>query len=183
MEVIFERLSAHFIEGMMIHDQFANYYDFLGFRGYKRCHEYHFLSETMSYRKLNRYYINHHGKLIPEMEVDDPNVIPGSWIRYKREDVDTSTKRNAVETAIKRWVSWEKETKSMLEEGIKSLCEAGKMADAMFLKKFLKSVDCELKYAERKMIELQDVNYDIGFIMQEQECIHDKYIKKMGKLL
>ena len=65
IEEIYGRISKHMILGMMIHDQLANYYDFLGLKGYKRCHEYHFLSETCAYRGLNRYFINHHNKLIP----------------------------------------------------------------------------------------------------------------------
>ena len=44
IEEIFGRISQHMIRGMMTHDQLASYYDFLGLRGYKRCHEYHYFS-------------------------------------------------------------------------------------------------------------------------------------------
>ena len=76
VEEIYSEISAHMIKGIMMHSQLADYYDFLGLGGYKRCHEYHYLEETMYHRKLNRYFINHHNKLIPEMEVEDPKVIP-----------------------------------------------------------------------------------------------------------
>lgn len=179
MEDVFEKVSAHFIKGMMFHDSMANYYDFLNLRGYKRFHEYQFLCDTKNYRKLNRYYINHHSRLVSESEFDEPNVIPDSWYRYKREEVDTSTKKNAIETAMQKYVEWEKETKDLLEKSIKELYDAGAINDACFLKKMLKKVSKELKYAERKKIELSNINYDLDYIMQEQKCIHDKYMEKI----
>lgn len=57
VEEIFSKISAHMIEGMMFHEQMCNYYDFLGLHGYKRCHEYHYLCETIEHRKLERFYI------------------------------------------------------------------------------------------------------------------------------
>ena len=40
---IYAQIAEHMIKGMMIHEQLANYYDFLGLKGYKRCHEYHYM--------------------------------------------------------------------------------------------------------------------------------------------
>ena len=39
VEDIFANLSAHMIEGLMIHDQMASYYKFLNLRSYAECHE------------------------------------------------------------------------------------------------------------------------------------------------
>ena len=118
---IFEKISAHYIKGMMLHDKLANYYDFLGMRGYKRYHEHQFYCDCKAFRKLNRYYINHYSRLIAETEFDEYNIIPNSWYRYKREEVDTATKKNAVETAMQKWIEWETETKKLLENSIKEL--------------------------------------------------------------
>ena len=175
---IFSDLGAHFVKGMMVHDQMANYYDFLSLRGYKRCHEYHFKHESGNYRKLNRYYLNHYNKLIKEARIEDPNIIPESWYNYTRMDVDIQTKKNGIKTAISKWVSWERETKEKLEEAYEDLYDQGEVATALFLKEFICDVDCELKYAERKHIDLMSVDYDMTYILGEQKRIHDKY-KKM----
>ena len=177
MEVneIFSALSAHFIKGLMIHDQLANYYDFLSLRGYKRCHEYHFKKESCSYRKLNRYYLNHYHKLIEEQRVDDPKVIPESWYKYTRSDVDSATKKNAVASGVQKWINWEKDTKETLERLYCELLDLNEIATAMFVKTFIKDVDCELKYAERKQLDLMAVDYDMTYIVGEQKAIHDKY--------
>ena len=53
-------------------------------------------------------------------------------------------------------------------------------AAAIFLQEFIEDVDCELKWAERKSIELSDVDYNLGFILGEQKRLHDKYKRKMS---
>lgn len=175
VDEIFSAISAHFIKGMMLHDQMANYYDFLQLRGYKRCHEYHFKAESCNYRKLNRYYLNHYNKLIPESRVEDPKVIPENWYRYSRIDVDIDTKKNAIKNGMNKWVSWEKETKETLERMYGELLEMGEIATADFIMEFIKDVDCELKWAERKQLDLMSVNYDMTYILDKQKKMHDKF--------
>lgn len=182
MEVseIFSELSAHFIKGLMLHDQMADYYDFLSLRGYKRCHEYHFKAESCNYRKLHRYYLNQYNKLIKEIRVDDPKVVPDSWYNYYRKDVDVNTKRNSIKAAISRWVDWEEDTLAKLCNAQRDLYDLSEVASALFLDEFIKDVECELKHAKRKLIELSDVEFDLSYILQEQKCIHDKYKKKLS---
>ena len=182
VEEIFSGLNAHMIKGMMIHEHLANYYDFLGLKGYKRCHEYHYLDESINHRKLNRYYINHFNKLIPESKIDDPDVIPDGWYRYTRQDVDSNTKRNAVKTGLEKWVMWERETKKLYERMYKELMDIDEVAAAMFVKGMICDVDCELKKAERYHLNKIATAYDIVDIIEEQKSKHDKYKKMMEKI-
>ena len=179
-EETFTALSGHMIKGLMIHDQMADYYDFLSLRGYKRCHEYHYQKEMSGYRRLHRYFINHYGKLIEEKRIEDPEAIPSSWYRYTRKEVDVSTKRTAVKTGIEKWVAWEKEAKALYQQAYQDLMEAKEEAAAIFLQDYIKDVDCELKWAERKALELEAVDYSLGYIMGEQKRLHDKYKRKMA---
>ena len=178
---IFMDLSAHMIKGMMVHDQMADYYDFLSLRGYKRCHEYHYKHESCNYRKLHRYYLNHYNMLIDEAQIDSPEAIPESWYKYRRQDVDPGTKKTAVKSGIMKWVDWEKETKQLFCKAHRELLELHQENAALFVECFIKDVDCELKWAERKLIELSDVEYSLDYILQEQKSLHDKYKKKMKK--
>ena len=185
MEVkeIYSKLAAHMIKGMMVHEQLANYYDFLGLKGYKRCHEYHFLKETIGYRSLNRYFINHHNTLIPEERVEDPNVIPESWYNHVRSDVDIATKQNGVKNGLTKWVEWERDTKDLYEQMYKELMEIGEVASAMKIKEFVEDVDCELKKAERYWLNKEATNYDMTMIIEEQSHKHKKYQKLCEKEL
>lgn len=163
----------------MIHDQMADYYDFLSLRGYKRAHEYHYQKENCMYRKLHRYYLNHYNKLIMEEQIDNPHVIPESWYKYMRQEVDVNTKRNSVKLGIDKWIEWETDTKEELSNAYNNLISMGEIAGALFVSDLLKEVDCELKYAHRKQLELNAVDYNIEYILQEQKRIHDKYKRKL----
>ena len=132
------------------------------------------------YRKLHRYFINHYGKLIEEKRIDDPEAIPSSWYRYNRKEVDASTKRTAVKTGIEKWVAWEKETKELYQRMYRELMNMKEEAAAIFLQEFIEDVDCELKWAERKAIELDTIDYSLAYIIGEQKRLHDKYKRKMS---
>lgn len=181
VEEIYADVAAHMIEGLMIHEQLANYYDFLGLGGYKRCHEYHYIEESVKYRGLYRYFINHHNKLIPEKDIDAPEVIPESWYNHVREDVDTSTKKNAVRVGLTMWVDWEKKTKKFYEDMWKQLIDIGEVASSCKIKELVKSVDKELKKATRYLLNKEAIGYDMGAIIAEQDKMHDKYKKKIKK--
>ena len=178
----FKILASHFIKGMMVHDQMASYYDFLGLRGYKRMHEYQFYKDSKIYRSIQRYCINVYGTFVPEERVEDPQLIPEGWRNYKKDQVDANTKKNAVESGIKKWISWETDTKIKLQDSIKRMIDSGNIADTLFVNKILKDVTHELKCAERKLVDLISTNYDMSYIVEEQTEIHDHYKEKMNKI-
>lgn len=178
LKEIYSKLSEHMIQGMMFHDQMSNYYDFLGLQGYKRCHEYHFLAETLNYRCLCRYFINHHNMLIPETRFDNTSVIPESWYSHVRSDVDVATKKNAVKTGLTKWVEWERDTKRFYQQMYQELMNIGEVASACKVECFIKDVDKELKKAERYWLNKEAIEYNIGSIIAEQQDEHDKYKHK-----
>lgn len=175
VDEIYGELGAHMIKGLMVHDQLANYYEFLGLCGYKRCHEYHYMHESCEYRKMCSYVITHHNKLVPQMPVDDPKVIPDSWYRYTRQDVDSNTKKNAVKNGLNVWVEWEKETKALYEKAYKDLMDMGEVAGACYVRCLIKDVDHELKKAEKYQLNKKAVDYDMVYIIEEQRELHCKY--------
>jgi len=180
---IYSKINEHMINGLMLHDQLANYYDFLGLEGYKRCHEYHYLAENVSYRSLNRYFINHHNMLIPEAKFDNESIIPAGWYSHKREDVDSSTKKNGVKSALTKWVEWERETKKLYEQMYQEAMDIGEVASASKIKCLITDVDKELKKAERYWLNKEATGYDMVYIVEEQEAKHKKYKKKMEECL
>lgn len=181
VDEIFKRISSHMVEGVMLHEQMADYYDFLNLHGYKRCHEYHMHCEMKQLRRLHRYYINHFNRLIEEEPSTNPDAIPASWYRYTRQDVDTNTKRQAVKTGIEKWVAWETTTKDLYENMYRELMELGEVAAAKKVSCLICDVDLELKWAQRRHINLLASDYSINYILGEQDRLHDHYLKKMRK--
>lgn len=181
VEEIFSTLAAHMEEGVMLHKQLAEIYSFLNLCGYKKCHEYHSYEESKNCRCLHNFYLEQYYKMIPEKEVKKPDIIPSSWYKYEKMDVDANTKRTAVKEMMQKWVEWEKDTKKLLENSYKELDNLGEICAAMKMRYFLKDVSKELKHAQKKQIDLDSSGYDLSGIIKEQHALHAEYKKKLKR--
>lgn len=175
---IFQRISERLIVGMMLHEQFADYYDFLNLRGFKRLHEYRFFCESATMRGVHRYHINHFNMLIPGGHPSNPAAIPDSWISYTRQQVTADTKRRAVRDGMTKWATWERETKKLYERCYSELCALGEIAAADKIKELVCAVDQELKCAERLCIDLDSSGHDLSYILMMQDELHETYAAK-----
>ena len=175
---VFSRINSHMVEGMMLHNQMADYYDFLGLMGFKRLHEYRFLCEATQMRGVSRYYINHYNKLLPPTDVLEPEIVPAGWGKYTRMDVEPSTKRNAIRTCMDKWRKWEFDTKKLYQESYSDLCDIGEVAAACKVKELVADADMELKCADRLCIKLQSVDYDLCTIFLMQDEMPGQYKEK-----
>ena len=183
VDEVFSTLSAHMIKGMMTHEQLANYYNFLGLKGYAKCHEYHFMHETCEYRKLYKHFIENHNKLIPYKSVEDPEVIPSSWYMHVRQDVDNNTKKNAVRNGLTTWSEWEKETKKLYEQLYKELRELDEISDMCKVKCLIEDVSHELHKVEKYQLNKKAIDYDLVFIIGEQHDMKHKYCQKIKEIM
>lgn len=182
VESIFSEINARMIAALMLHDQMADYFDFLGMKGYKRLHEYQYFSESMERKKLNQYYINHHNKLIPDIYSGQVTVIPENWITANRISVGKSTKQKGIEEGFHQYHEWESETKSLYEHYASKLREMGAVADAIMVEKLVEDVDQELKKLERIVVDLISSGYDMVYITESQQVLHDKYKEKLSEI-
>lgn len=174
-EEVFQGLSERLIKGVMFHDYMVDYFDFLNLHGYKRMQEYHGKHEMKEFRKLHRYFIDHYNKLVPDVRFENEEYIPASWYQYTRQDVDINTKRNAVKSAFEKWETWEAETKKYYEQMYKELFDLGEYASATCVKKMIKDVSHELKWVQRKRLDLMSADYEMNYILGEQKYYHDFY--------
>jgi hypothetical protein len=181
-EEIFEKLSGHMIVGMMVHEQFANYYCFLNLDGYAKCHEYHFLEETKSYRKMCRYYIDHYNKLISESRFENPDIIPSMWYKHEKCDADAATKIGAIKSGLRKWIEWETDTKKLYECLYKDLYEHGEISGALFVSELVRDVDDELAGATKELLDKEAICFDMAQIIDSQDSMRRKYKKKISHL-
>ena len=182
VEEIFSKISTHMLNGVMVHEQLANYYDFLGLYGYRKCHEYHFYSESISYRGICKFYISTYNKLISEQIPNTSSVIPQPWYKYKRFDVDVNTKKNAIQLGLSKWVNWEKETKAFYESMYMELIGIGEVDAAIIVSSLVEDVSFELKCAEQYLLNKEMIGYNMSDIIAEQEYEENMYSKKIFKL-
>lgn len=179
VEEIFNKIAAHMRKGLMIHDQIASIYGFLNLCGYQKCHEYHFLEESYAYRRLIDFYSDTYHKLIMDDEIENPKLIPSSWLKYSKIDVDVNTRRNAIKDTMKQWVNWEEEAKKLWETSYKELYGLGEIYAAKIIQDFLEDIAEELISAQTKQICLESSGYDMPFILDEQKALYEEYKEKM----
>lgn len=182
VESTFSEINARMIAALMFHDQMSDYFDFLGMKGYKRLHEYQYFAESLERKKLNQYYINHHNKLIPDIYSGQVTMIPENWQTANRISVGKSTKQKGIEDGFNQYHEWESETKNLYEHYSSRLREMGAVADAIMVEKLVEDVDSELKNLERIIVDLISSGYDMVYITESQQCIHDKYKAKLHEI-
>ena len=176
---VFAEINARQIAALMMHDQMADYFDFLGLSGYKRLHLYQYFAESKERRDVAHYYITHHGKLIPDRFEGNVQMIPESWRSANRMSVGKSTKQKAVEDGFSVYLGWEQATKDVYQKYATALREQGYVADAIFVDRLVEDVDNELERLERIITDLITSGYDPVYIVESQKELHDKYKKKM----
>lgn len=181
-EETFSTILAQKAKGVMIHDQLASIFNFLNLHGYKKCHEYHYLSESYDYRSLYDFYLDNYHCLIPNQVINSPQIIPSNWFKHKKEEVDVNTKRAGIKDAVKKWVDWEQETKELLESSYKNLYEENEIFASLKIAKCIEEVGEELLEAQKLLINLDTIGYDISLIVDNQDAIYNKYHKKIKKL-
>ena len=179
VDEVFTKMATHMIEGMMFHNQLSQGYDFLGLYGFAKCHEYHYIEETKGYTCLLHYYSTRYHRLLALDMPANPNIIPETWYKYTAMAVDVNTKRNAVKTMIEKWVEWERDTKKLYQEMYKELFENGEIASADKVKCYIYDVDEELKHAEKKLLKLESLGYDINAIIAWQQSMYRKFKKAL----
>lgn len=182
VEAIFSEINARMIAALMFHDQMSDYFDFLGMKGYKRLHEYQYFAESLERKKLNQYYINRHNKLIPNAYSGQVSMIPDSWLTANRISVGKSTKQKGIEDGFNQYHEWEADTKSIYEHYSSRLRELGAVADAIMVERLVEDVDKELKKLEGIIVDLISSGYDMVYITESQQGIHDKYKSKLHEI-
>ena len=180
IEEIFNKLASHMCEGVRFHDEAAKAYDYLNFEGLYKCHIYHATEEKHGFLLLSHYYMTHYFKLLQLENIPDSKLIPDTWYKYTTMAVDVGTKRNSIKDLMNKWVEWKRSTKKLYQEMRQELDALNELAAAQFIDTLIADVSKELRHAERKLLMLDTIGYDIVEIAQEQEELYHKYKKKSG---
>lgn len=166
---VFSKISDMLLEGVMFHDQMADCFSFLGLDGFACEHEAQAIKEAAARREAVRYFIENHNQLLKDANSHNLEIIPDTWRKYARQQIDTATKRRAVRDAYDRWFKREKEAKEILETFYKELIEEAEVASATKIKDIICAVESELCGIVKKQLILQSTDYDIGCINSMQK--------------
>lgn len=180
IEEIFNKLASHMKEGLQQHEEMGKAYNFLNLHGYAKCQFSHQLEELKSYQHLIYYYSIHYHKLLQLEEITKPNIITDNWYKYTEMAVDANTRKNAIKDLMNKWVAWERATKQFYEDMQRALYDIKETAAALYINNLILDVTKELCHAEKKLIKLESINYDMTKIIEWSESMEEKYNKKLG---
>lgn len=180
---IFSTLSTHMIQGMMVHEQLMNSYRFLSLPGYAKCHEYHYLEETIGHIRLLEFATNRYDFLISPGKPNDPDIIPEHWYyNERRQGIPIEQKVEAIAASFDEWIRWESETLQLYKDSYTYLLSANEIDVAEFVKDYIVDVSSELIFAKNEQLAKESMNYDMTSIVEEQEAYEKRYAKKLRKL-
>ncbi len=182
IEEIFTELVSHMKKGLSLHDELTHLYGFLNLKGYQKQQEYQYLSQSKSYIQLKQFYLNYYRKMIIEKEIQLYNLIPQNWYKYKKENVDISTKRTAIRDLFNKWLQWEENTQLLLNNCYKQLYDLKQFTSCDKILSLLNDVNEELTESRNQYINLESSGYDIVFILESQQQLYKNYIHKIKKL-
>lgn len=171
VEDIFQKILAHLQTGICFHKELMKAYAFLCLNGYQKQQQHQYLEETNNYLNLFNYYIEHYDKLIKENPPTPLNPIPELWYKHIREAADMNTKRTAIKEFSEKWIKWEQDTISLLSSFYKELEALGEIASAIMISEIIHNTDKELCFAKTQYLLLESTNYDMSFIIEQQNKI------------
>ena len=176
---IFSKVFTHMIEGTMFHNQMYECYLFLGLKGYAACHKYHYISESIGYCNLRRYFVEKYNDLGFCAAPNSKSIIPDSWYRTSNNDISHQTRKQALMAAFQEWIKWEEATVTLYTSCYKDLEELGEISAAECIKDYLLDADEELTYAKDEMLKKSAMDFDIVSILEEQDTYERQYSKKL----
>ena len=169
IEEIFSNLVAHMQKGLQLHNQWAVLFNFLNLYGYSIWHEEHYYEENKQYRDIQTFYLNTYHKLILPQPVESVDIIPQTWYKYSKENVDINTRRNAIKELFKQWIDWETEAYNLYAKAYKDLYDLNACYAILKIAELIKEVSEELQIAKQKQINLDSCGYDMPYILDDQK--------------
>ena len=180
---VFECIIRHLTKAVKFHDKMMDLYGFLGLYGFKKMHEYQYLTESMERRQAKCYVLDHMNLLI-EDDCDEEGLdfIPQTWYQYSRQEVTPEARKQYIGPSFQGYKQWEEETKELLSYCANELMYMGEMAYFNEVMDMIEDVDEELEKLEKLMLKLNSVDYNIEYVMDMQEDIAEEYEKKTEEL-
>jgi len=155
--------------------QKSDVFDMLGLCGYKRLMELKWMKEIRMKKMLHRFSVNDLGFIVPKYDPDKrEELIHNQLYNLDRMNVDGRLVKDTVKNTFDEWLEMlERDYLYFIEIWYK-LIENKQVDLACFVEKMVKHHEIKIKYLTREIVKLKTVDYDVWYIMEMQEALHDK---------
>ena len=178
---IFSALLSQQKKAVSFHEQLCVVFNFLNLHGFKRWHEYQNVTESETMRKIYRHYIKHHDRLIKPLPLEGMDEIPNDWYNAERSEVTSAIVAQYTKRGLQAHIQWETDSLENLQAFAKRLLALGEIDDYSFVARMICDVSKELEKVKRVYYKISATGFDVVFIEEMQDEIHDKYKERLQK--
>ena len=156
---IWGKVCSHQVTGLMYHFQFADMFYFLGFDNLGKAQECRYESESAALRENHRFVLKYHNKVAMHKHAEGVDLIPSTWAKHVKSDVDKSTRKNQLANVFDTWLAWETQTRDLYSEMYLEAKKQHAIVDACRLKEMLLDVEEELAHVRDSINKLKMHEY------------------------
>lgn len=173
IEEIFIELVSHMKKGLSLHEQLIHLYGFLNLKGYAKQQEHQYFEQSQSYIQIKNFYLQQYGKMLQEKIIQPFVLIPESWYKYDKFEVDSGTKRKTIRQLFHEWLKWEEDTKVFLNNCYKQLYELKEFYSCDKILKLLSNLHQQISTLKDELNNLESTGYDMVFILENQQHLYN----------
>ena len=170
------------LENLMIHDEMANFFNFLNLQGYKRWHENEHLENITKNRLINRFIISKGYLPLNVQNTEQFNIIPAEWHTHNMTEVSGKYTLEVTKQSFKDYLERMLFSKNATEEIAVHFSKHGDLATYKFLSDMVEHFDKDIKYLTRYVSCLNKAE-SVDYIMEKQDKMHDEFRDELKDIL
>lgn len=177
------KINDNYHMAICAHKELADIYDFIGLKGYSLWHEFNYLSEILTQRKIKNYITKTYKILLPDRLPVSADISEKLLSGKNRKELKPEKIFEITKETFRIYLEWEETTLQGYQRAAKQIFDSGDTSTFNFVSKLVKSVKAELDYVTDKAIELTAMDWDMTVIVDEQKTYVERYEYLIDNLL
>ena len=177
---LLEQVNNRFCAAVSFHQNQANVFHYLALGGFNALHEYQYLCESLTQRKIKRFIISTYHQLKPDETVEDFKPSIQNKLRL---DLTSTDVWQCVKDSFSAYRKWESSTLEYYENIAKQLSSSGDIIGYDFVKNLAIEVHAELAHLTDIVIGHNAIEWDMSQILDDQDILLERYRYLMSKII
>lgn len=180
---LLNEVNNNYHVALAVHRELADLFWFIYMPGYALMHEYQYLDESCTQRKVRRYMSETYHTFVPDKIPKSANITEPLLDGRNRKTLKMEDNRKIIQEAFRIYQEWEESTLQEYQRIAKELFANGEISTFNFVGGIIKGVKAELVYLTDKVIELNAHNFDMPQIVGEQPDYFERFEYLIKNLL
>lgn len=180
---LMSEINNNYHMAIAVHREIADCFWFIYMPGYALWHEYQFLTESCTQRKLKRYITSTYHVFTPDKLPMSANITEPLLGGKNRKSLKMEDNWKMIKELFRIYQQWEESALQDNQQIAAKILANGDVSTFNFVSdEIIKDVKAELDYVTDKIIELNAMDWDMSQIVAEQPDYFERYeylIKKM----